>query len=352
MKKTIIFLLTITLFGCNNSSTTDNSSTPTTADTTNAATEISKLNSLIKKFEEPSQTFNVPSDKPSVVKGKAGTKINVNPADLIAEDGQPLGKTIEVELKELTNSAQLLKSNAATMSDGKLLVSGGAYYINMTSDGRQLKISESTSLDVEFPKLTDEKMLLFSGERDSLGQMNWKIAAENTMQSKKKAQSAVAVPQPQNGSEVGSIIDFLKEEKGITKDEKKEQEIHSKVYEAMKIKSFGWINCDRFYEIKDKTDIAITIKPQDSISSANLYLVFNDINSIMQSSYYVGKKYSFNEGFRNVPIGRTVKIVAYAVKDDKVLSYSSDIKVKQGENITLDFKLTSDADFEKLMTMK
>jgi hypothetical protein len=332
MKKTIISLLTITLFGCNNSSKTDSSSTTVDADTTNVATEISKLNSLIKKFEEPSQTFNVPSDKSSVVKGKAGTKIKVNPADLAAEDGQPLGKTIEVELKELTNSSQLLKSNAATMSDGKLLISGGAYYINMTSDGRQLKIKDNSSLDVEFPKLSDDEMSLFTGQRDSLGQMNWKSTSETLTKPKeeKKKASSVAITDT-TSSEIGSLISYLKGDP--SKDEKREMEINSKVYKAMKIKSFGWVNCDRFIEVINKTDIEIIVNAKDSITSANMYLVFNDINSVMQACYYSYKNNVFNTGFRNIPIGRTVRLIAYTVKNDKVLSYMADLKVKSKETI-------------------
>lgn len=353
MKKTIILLLTITLFGCNNSSKTDGNSTTADTDTSNVATEISKLNSLIKKFEEASQTFNVQSDKPSVVKGKAGTKIKVNPTDLAAEDGQPLGKTIEVELKELTNSSQLLKSNAATMSDGKLLISGGAYYINMTSEGRQLKIKDNSSLEVEFPKLSDDEMSLFTGQRDSLGKMNWQTTTRTFAQPIAKQQKpASAKTDTASFDDVGEILDFLKDGSEISKDGKKEMEIHSKVYEAMKLKSFGWINCDRFIDFPDKTNITIAMAPKDSITSANLYLVFNDINSIMQADYYIGKKYCYNDGFRNVPVGRTVRIIAYTVKNDKIFTYSADIKIKQNENLTIDFKPTSDADFEKLMTMK
>ena len=345
-------MLTITLFGCNSSST-DSSSTIADKDQNNVVTEISKLNSFIKKFEEPSQTFNVPSDKASVVKGKAGTKIKVNPADLAAEDGQPLGKTIEVELKELTNPSQLLKSNAATMSDGKLLISGGAYFINMTSDGRQLKIKDNSSLDIEFPKISNDEMTLFTGQRDSLGQMNWQNTSETfakPKEEKKKAGFAVAKDTTSSGMSV--LIQFLKDETKTNKDKKKEMEIHAKVYEAMKIKSFGWINCDRFPEVTDKTDLAIKVNPKDSISSANIYLVFNDINSVMQSCYYSSKNTVYNDGFRNIPVGRTVRLIAYTVKNDKVLSYKADIKVKSKETITLDMQQTSDTDFAALMTMK
>jgi hypothetical protein len=73
----------------------------------NDKADISKLNDVLKKYEEPSQIFKVAANKPTVVTGQKGTKISINPTDLITESGNPLGQIIEVELKELTDQGQL-----------------------------------------------------------------------------------------------------------------------------------------------------------------------------------------------------------------------------------------------------
>ena len=44
-------------------------------------------------------------------------------------------------------------------------------------------MKQGKGLEVEFPKLTDDEMGFFLGERDSLGQMNW-IQAEQNFKSK------------------------------------------------------------------------------------------------------------------------------------------------------------------------
>ena len=129
-------------------------------------------------FEQPSQSFTVSSSKPAQVKGKKGTTVFINPSDLETVDGKSVGNNIQIELKELTNQQQLLRTNAQTVSNGQLLVSGGAYYINMTSDGQQLKLKDGKSLNVAFPKLSDTEMALFYGQRDSLGKINWQKANE------------------------------------------------------------------------------------------------------------------------------------------------------------------------------
>ena len=106
-------------------------------------------------------------------KNKLGTTIYINPNDLETLDGKPLTENIEIELKELTNQLELFGTNTQTVSNGKLLVSGGAYYLNMKSNGKQLKIKDGKNINIDFPKLTNEKMSLFYGQKDSLGIMNW-----------------------------------------------------------------------------------------------------------------------------------------------------------------------------------
>src|ERR1035438_1809197 len=102
--------------------------------------EIANLNEFLTKFDEPSQVFKASTDKPIKVTGKQGTIIHINPSYLELENGKPPGKEVEIELKELTNAQQLLRANAQTVSDGNFIISGGAYYINVTSEGQNVKL--------------------------------------------------------------------------------------------------------------------------------------------------------------------------------------------------------------------
>ena len=134
--------------------------------------EFDKLNKSMQKFDESTQTFKEPANKLINVKGKQGTIIYINPADLETESGQPIGKEVTVELKELTNQQQLLRANAQTVSDGQLLVSGGAYFINVTSDGKKVKLKEGKTYSVQFSKLSTDEMSLYYGQRDSSDKTN------------------------------------------------------------------------------------------------------------------------------------------------------------------------------------
>jgi len=360
MTKTLTFFLSAFLLicSCNNPKTTkDNTDQNNSA---NDKADIGRLNDVLKKYEVPSQIFKITSEKPSVVTGRKGTKISINPNDLITESGKPLGQNIEVEVKELTNQGQLLSSNAQTVSDGKLLISGGAYFIGMTSNGEQLKLKEGKNLSVQFPKLSDKEMALFYGQRNDLGQMNWLKATEtfkttrppvNTQPTTDSAKNSSDYPERK--SDIEAIMDYVDSGYNPTPEEKerniqqgKNYIVSQKVYDEIGISKLGWINCDRFWEVENTTELYASFNSQDSIKNANVYLVFKNINSVIQAYYYSDK----SPQFENMPIGYKARLIAYTVKDEKVFAYSTDLTITKGQKLTLNLKEINDKDFKKLIS--
>jgi hypothetical protein len=348
----LLILATLGLTSCNN-----NQATSESKPTLDAKTEIKKVNDFLKQYEEPSQIFKISAEKPTKIKGKQGTTISINPTDLVTENGQPVGNNIEVELKELTNQEQLLRTNTQTTSNGQLLVSGGAYFINMTSDGQQLKLKDGKSLSVEFPKITTNEMFLFYGQRDTLGQINWQ-QAEQKFESKPKEKVKNVVQADTLSVRriyfLGRCIEY-ESDRPLTPEVKKEIEeqmknsaLVDKVYKAVELKQFGWINIDRFYDIPNKTNLQYAFSDKDSIVSANIYLVFKDINSVMQSCYFSFRDKEFNSGFDNIPVGAKTQIIAFSIKNGKTYSYKSDLTIKANETVQLTLKETSQDQVEKL----
>ncbi len=134
------------------------------------------IQAMMAPFAPKTQTFQVSGQKPSVITGKAGTKIHVEPQNLTLPDGSPIQGKIEVSLIECTQKSELLGAGLQTVSDGKLLESGGSYYIDMQADGQKLAIKEGKTVEVDFPKVSGKKMELFYGAQDERGQMNWDAA--------------------------------------------------------------------------------------------------------------------------------------------------------------------------------
>lgn len=120
-----------------------------------------------------SQHFDVTGGGKQVVVAQGGLKITVDPSCLEYADGSSPKGDIHVRIVELRNSRDFFRHNMATVSNGRLLMSGGSYFIGMSSGGRELQIRKGKTLQTQFPKLVRDEMELFYGNRDSLGNMNW-----------------------------------------------------------------------------------------------------------------------------------------------------------------------------------
>lgn len=289
--------------------------------------EIRNLNEHLRKYESPSQFYSISSENPAEVQGNKGTVISVNPADLETLSGHILGNEIKIELRELTDQAELLRTRAQTVSNSQLLVSGGAYYVAMTSNGENLKLKQGKTLKVVFPKYAKEEMALFYGQRDSLGLMNWKES--------NKLLSSVA-----RNSDIPEGLDF---------DTALGDELE--VYQAIGISSLGWINCDRFLEIEEKADLWVKVNATDSASAAKVFLVFKDINSVMEG-YLCGTK---SEGdstlvFEGIPVGYKARLIAYTQRGGKEYAHVSDVVVGQSQVVGLQFKPVAEQELNLLFS--
>jgi hypothetical protein len=359
-------LLVLILFGltsCQNKETSFEPTPLVIQPQPDAESEFKSLHSLLEQYETPMQIFTVSGKQPTTVKGKNGTEILVDPMHLMMVNGEALGDKIVVELKELINQEHLLRSNAQTISDGKLLVSGGAYYINFTSNGQQLRLKDGKSLNVSFPKLTSKEMQLFYGERDTLGQMNWQLVGQS-FESRTKpvvAVDSVLVVSPNSTDELNDLLTYIEKEpttpltqkeKKAIKEQKENFDLANKLYQSVELKQLGWINCDRFYDVKNRTDLHYAFTAKDSFTCVNVYLVFKDMNSLMQDSYFKSDNNYFYRGFLNIPTGAKTKLIAFSVKNGKTFAYQSDVTITADARIELTLEETNSADLSKLFQLE
>ena len=321
--------------------------------------ELEQVDNLLTEIAEKPQNLSAPSDKETSVTGEKGTIVHVDPNRLETVDGSPLGDNIQIELLEMTDNSSMLLNNAQTISNGQILVTGGAYYLNMTSDGKQLKMKKGKGLEIEFPKLTEDEMGLFLGERDSLGQMNW-VQAEQNFESKDlkapKKPKPRKTPKKQTKNEIDLIFDYVEsaEVEPLTQEEieeyerqKREYETASKTYESVELMNFGWLNCDRFWnDPSPKTDIQLIVK-NESLSGARIYAVFSDINSIMATQYWKGM--TDTPSFRNIPIGKELTVIALTAKNETPYIFETTITTETDKEVQIEFKPTTQADIKEKM---
>lgn len=347
-----LVLLAVLTFSCQPNASESNRDSATTE---TAAPIAPDFNALMAPFAPKPQTFMVSSKKPSTITGKAGTRIHVQPKHLVMPDGSPVKGDIQVNLIECTGKSQLIGAGLQTVADGKLLESGGSYYIDMQADGQPLQLKAGKSMQVEFPQLTEQGMELFYGSKNEAGQLNWEAAGV-------KFEVAKA-PEPRlSTARTGPIIverdttySYLSETDTLVSDDiqdiwayleetdkrstpkqirdfNKEQarekraaaaatghhekrlasltEMSTAVYEAVNLNRFGWYNCDRFL---NEPDIAPVVAELPKMAQPGIvYFILKSRNAIIQSWYYAGE---YPTATARLPIGEEVVVMAMEGSD-------------------------------------
>lgn len=350
MKTTLLILGLITFAACNNESAIENKKVQSIElQNERALNETIQTKKIVQDLDNTSQLFNIPSNKVSIVKGKNGTILYIDPSDLILENGNEINESLTVELKELTNTTDLLKANSQTVSNGQLLESGGAYFINIKSGNNNVILKKGENLKAEFPKLKSEKMDIFYGQKDSLGNVNW-IRSEQTL--KKKQAKAVESKKDELKSDkyddINDILNYVdgEDKPKLSQETKKQLLIEEKVYEAINLTNLGWINVDRFLKIENKTNLKFEFNPKDSIAGAIIYLIFSDINSLITFNY---NKNNQSNAVENLPLGSEIEIVAVAVRNGKIYTHNSSEIIKENQSLKLNMSESKLEDFKKMI---
>jgi hypothetical protein len=119
----------------------------------------------------PTQIFSIDPEKDTVLETNGGIVFAV-PAGAFLNAKQP----VTLEVREALTPSDIMKAGLSTTSDGKLLETGGMFYLNARNeDGNSLQINPEKPVYANVP--TNEikpDMQLFSGERKSDGSINWK----------------------------------------------------------------------------------------------------------------------------------------------------------------------------------
>lgn len=119
------------------------------------------------------------SDQAKFVEGPAGTTALI-PADaFVFEDGSPVTGTVEIKMTEVTRKQDLLLGHLPTISNGKMLVSGGVVNLEAYSEGKALRMGPGKAVFIQFPRGFEDGMELFSGVPDAQGNMNWEPMKED-----------------------------------------------------------------------------------------------------------------------------------------------------------------------------
>ena len=294
----------------------------------------------------PVQTFTINPREDNRLEGEQGTVINIPAFTLQLQNGSTPSE-MTVELKEVYGGGQLVQANLHTASGGKMLRSGGTIHIDASTNGKPAQVANGKHLDLEFPHGEEvaENMEVFNGRVDRSGNFDW-VPKAGIVQLESRVREEfyindVKVSKEEYLARMQAWEDRKAERERQEAEWAKEQEINNEVSanaEAMdayllKSDQLGWINCDEFYDVENKTDVIVYV---DTTYRPSVRMVFDNISSVM------GGDYNHRTGtvtFRDVPVGESVRLVGYSIMDGT--AYMDNRNVIVSEKLKHDLKLAA-----------
>ncbi len=120
------------------------------------------------------QVFKLNPLRDTIIETQKGIVISVPAGSFVNKFGSSPEGIIDLEVKEAMTPLDIMKAGLNTMSNGKLLETGGMFYINARDGEENLAINQSKPLNVNVPVNNNKKdMMLFKGERKVDGSINW-----------------------------------------------------------------------------------------------------------------------------------------------------------------------------------
>jgi len=136
-----------------------------------------KAEKLINVLRPESQKFQINADSDNIITGKNGTQVFVPKNSFINAGGELVTGKVDIEIIEVLSVADFIKTNLQTVSNGRPFQSEGMLYVDAKSNGEQVALAPDKKLQIELPNInklrTASDIKIFSGNYDSLGNINW-----------------------------------------------------------------------------------------------------------------------------------------------------------------------------------
>ncbi len=234
------------------------------------------------------QEYTISAERGGVVYASEGTIIVVPPGAFITQNGCD---QVVICIQEYYTLSDMLKAGLTTLSDNKLLVSEGMIYLRATDKCKGFEATLRKEVTIAMPAANgDKNTRFFSGKMEDLI-IDWK---ERDLEDFKLMKP-------------GSELD--QEEIPASGEEEEEMESEAVILEnssfVFKTRRMEWINCDRYYEIKEPADLIVESDQLDE--QTTLLVVMKDSKSIIPGYLYAGDKTAI---IQPLPPGANVTVIA------------------------------------------
>jgi len=298
-----------------------------------------------------SQFFVIDPNRDTLVVGNEGTQLLFKAGSLKAKE------KVWVELKEFYGLDDYMKNGLPTVSNGKMIETGGSIFLNATKDGvpeQPVAVNPEIGIDVGFTGSEEGTgMQIFVKDPRSKQKMNWVLPEKPKREADWQMTKTILDP---DGNVVQELVfnsqaewdkyqaedkrkkeqrqaDALKRQEmqeTFMKKRMAEQKEREIIGQKFHIVDLGFINCDRFI---DEPMIKFSV-PEDQQRVTEYYLVFSSVRGVMKSHSDINNTAAFGA----VPRNRRARLVAISFDGDQAYYFESYVVPGQGSPPNMELK--------------
>jgi hypothetical protein len=136
---------------------------------------------LSERLDKEVEYFKINNSIDTLIEGKEGTIIFIEKESFINKLGNTITDSIEVTLKEIYHTSDIITQNISMKSEGNILETAGMIELKAYSNNDELELRFDKDLIVHFPKKgINQNMNLFYGVSDSSDIVEWKLEESST----------------------------------------------------------------------------------------------------------------------------------------------------------------------------
>jgi hypothetical protein len=257
---------------------------------------IETVNAFHDKYRDNHEIFTTSALSPTTISTSKGAKLYLPSNGFVTVDDKQVSGNIEVSVKEIYTPMEMIFNNMPTVSDNKLLESGGEFQITVTQNNTPLKMAPNNFIKITLPNIgRDMKgMQVFNGVTNAAGEVNWVLNAK-----------------PGNFV-VGDSTLFSNY--NVFSDD------------------VNWINVDKFV---NEPTVEFTVHPGNvpSGDSTNVFVHLTGRNTVVKMNWTQGLNYFKSDMLLAVPS----TIVGLSTKNGKLYASVIPVHIQNGSSITMNF---------------
>jgi hypothetical protein len=242
----------------------------------NAPVNVLKANLMPNMFVD---SFEV-NNSPATIVAPSGLTCTFPAQCCVGANGQPITGKVKVQMLLIHKKGDMVAAAKPTISNGRLLVSGGEMFIGLSREGNELSLAPGKVISIKAPvpqPVTAQPMLIFRGDESNPDRFNWVTA-----------DSAGTFSQPI--TPIGNNYQFISQ-------------------------TLRWINCDYFFDTTgiNHIQVSASLAPNYTNTNSVAYLVFDNLRSVL-GMYGNAVTKKFQTGL--VPVGQPVTLVVISKQGD------------------------------------